>query len=255
MSDQRGDEGPDYSADLSGTPEDTPDSPAPTRPVPDVDETRPAGTDPVAGPDPVDTVDAADPDAGAAGAAGAAGGATEVPAAAGPEVRRVRADDLRDGPSRSGPGATGTPARRRGSLLVGAGLLGIAALVGAFALGRATADDGPERFDPDDIGAPGAPFDDDDGDGWDHGDRDGRWDRDRRGPGDWGPGDRGPGDRHRRLPGPGRWDELPELPRFPGCDDRDGDDRDDRDDRGDERDPSDSSSDDAGDTEASGTGT
>lgn len=151
--DQPGRQRPDYSADLSDTPEDTPDSPAPTRRTP--------GTD----------ADADDAPAAAGTEAGT-----------GPEVRRVRADDLRD--DAAAPVPLAPPTRRR-SALVGAGLLGIAALAAAFALGRATADDdGPETFDPASVGAaPGGPFGD-----HDFGEH-----------GDWGPGD----GRHHRWPGPG----------------------------------------------------
>ena len=114
---------PDYYADVSDTPEDTPDTRA-----------EPAA------------------------------------AAAGPEVRRVRADDLRhDDPA----APTDAPRHRRPGALVGAGLLAAAALVGAFALGRATADDGPDGGGGRNGPASGAPFDDG---------------------GDWGPGGgHGPG--------------------------------------------------------------
>lgn len=158
-----------------------------------------------------------------------------------PEVRRVRADDRRDDPAATTAARAPRPLDRRRPALVGAGLLGVAALVGAFWLGRATADEGPQEFDPASVGAgPGGPFDD-------HGFGDHGFGDDDHG----GWGDRGPGEgRDHRWPGPGA-----DRPGPGGWDDHFGPgDRPDRDQDNDDNADDDADADDQGD-EDTGDGT
>jgi hypothetical protein len=151
----------------------------------DVDPTEPVGPtgseEPVESEEPVPSGAARADDA--AGAAGSAGGSGESVESAEP------AEAVAAGPHDSGTGdaAPATPAtpepapRRRVGGLVGAAALAAALLVGSFALGRATADNGGGERHHRQFG----PYASDDASRWDV---PGPFRHGGRGDGNWGPG-------------------------------------------------------------------